>query len=68
MMIADGSKVFVREYGTGGRPARVVKSYTDSAGIARILVDFEDTTDIAKRDCFATSVFATKAEAEEASK
>jgi hypothetical protein len=66
MQAADESKVFVAEHGLGGRPARVIRSYT-AEGRERIVVDFEDTTEVAHRDCFATSVHATKAEADTAS-
>lgn len=69
MQAADGAKVFVAEHGLGGRPARVIRSYTGPAsqfGSERIVVDFEDTTEVAHRDCFATSVFATKADADKA--
>ena len=67
MRASDGQRVFVAEYGHGGRPARVIRSYTDQGGRERIIVAFDDATATAHRDCFATSVFATEAEADAAS-
>lgn len=59
-----GSRVFVAEVGHGARAGRVKRVYVDKdpARGDRVVVAFDD--DMPDRDCFAQSVFASRAAAE----
>lgn len=61
-MREKGQAVFVSEWGHGARPAEVVMAYENGAE-SRVVVAFTDRRDDCHRDCFASSVFDTREEA-----
>ncbi|HSZ58580.1 MAG TPA: hypothetical protein VK797_23130 [Tepidisphaeraceae bacterium] len=66
MTFTPKQPVFIAEYGRGARPAHVLRSYQQE-GRERVVVSFDDDQRCVPRDCFAESVFVSKAEAQKAS-
>lgn len=57
--------VYLPEYGNGVRKAHVVRRYESLGAVPRIVLAFiDEQDDKGPRDCFASSVFTTRAEAE----